>query len=86
MVDYYITSINLIVLIVVTGLSLAYRRFWCRICPLGGLVGLLSTFPPFKQIAMTRLKKNRQNAPIVAFVNVLVQPKLQLCMRKKTGT
>ncbi len=57
---FYITSINLAVLIVVTILGLAYRRFWCRICPLGGLIALFSTFTPFKQIAMTRLKKNEQ--------------------------
>ncbi len=60
MVGFYVTSINLTVLIVVTILSLAYKRFWCRICPLGGLISLFSTFTPFKQIAMTRLKKNEQ--------------------------
>jgi len=57
---FYITSINLGVLTVVTILGLAYRRFWCRICPLGGLIALFSTFSPFKQIAMTRLSKNQQ--------------------------
>jgi len=57
---FYVTSINLAVLISITVLALAYRRFWCRICPLGGLTALFSTFTPFKQIAMTRLKKNEQ--------------------------
>jgi len=57
---FYVTSINIAVLIVVTILGLAYRRFWCRICPLGGLTALFSTFTPFKQIAMTRLEKNEQ--------------------------
>jgi ferredoxin len=57
---FYITSINVAVLVVVTILALAYRRFWCRICPLGGLTALFSTFTPFKQIAMTRLNKNEQ--------------------------
>jgi polyferredoxin len=55
---HYLTSINMIILIVVTGLSFAYRRFWCRICPLGGLTALFSTFTPFKQIALTRLHKD----------------------------
>ncbi len=55
---FYLTSINIAVLIAVTILSLAYRRFWCRICPLGALTGLFSTFTPFKQIALTRLIKN----------------------------
>ena len=57
---FYVTSINLAVLIAITVLALAYRRFWCRICPLGGLTALFSTFTPFKQIAMTRLNKNEQ--------------------------
>ncbi|MCW3996423.1 MAG: 4Fe-4S binding protein [Candidatus Bathyarchaeota archaeon] len=54
----YITSINLTIFIAVTILALAYRRFWCRICPLGGLTALFSTFTPFKQIAFTKLKKD----------------------------
>jgi ferredoxin-type protein NapH len=55
---FYLTSINLAVLIVVTVLSFAYRRFWCRICPLGALTAIFSAFSPFKQIALTRLHKN----------------------------
>jgi ferredoxin len=54
----YITSINLSIFIAVTILALAYRRLWCRICPLGGLTALFSTFTPFKQIALTKLQKN----------------------------
>ncbi|MCW4005555.1 MAG: 4Fe-4S binding protein [Candidatus Bathyarchaeota archaeon] len=57
---FYVTSINLTVLIIVTALSLAYRRFWCRICPLGGLTALFSTFTPFKQIALTKLEKDAE--------------------------
>lgn len=57
---YYITSLNLAFLILITILALAYRRFWCRICPLGGLTALFSTFTPFKQIAVTRLHKNEK--------------------------
>ena len=56
----YVTSTNLTVLILITILALAYRRFWCRICPLGGLTALFSTFTPFKQIALTRLHKNEE--------------------------
>jgi ferredoxin-type protein NapH len=54
----YITSINLTIFIIVTILALAYRRFWCRICPLGGLTALFSSFTPFKQIALTKLQKD----------------------------
>jgi ferredoxin-type protein NapH len=57
---FYITSLNLAVLITITILSLAYTRFWCRICPLGGLTALFSSFTPFKQIAVTRLVKDEE--------------------------
>jgi ferredoxin-type protein NapH len=55
----YITSLNLSILVAVTILALAYRRFWCRICPLGALTGLFSTFTPFKHIALTKLQKDQ---------------------------
>jgi ferredoxin-type protein NapH len=54
---YYLTSLNLIVLGVITVGALAYRRFWCRICPLGGLTALFSTFTPFKRVSLMRLHK-----------------------------
>ena len=57
---YYVTSLNVIVLVLITVGALAFRRFWCRICPLGGLTALFSTFTPFKQIALTRLHKDEE--------------------------
>jgi ferredoxin-type protein NapH len=57
---YYVTSINIIALILVTATALAFRRFWCRICPLGGLTALFSTFTPFKQVALTKLQKDEE--------------------------
>lgn len=57
---FYLTSINVIILIIVTLLALAYRRAWCRICPMGGITALFSTFTPFKQIALTKLQKNEE--------------------------
>lgn len=57
---FYITSLNLAVLIAVSSVSLFYRRFWCRICPLGALTALFSSFTPFKQIALTKLQKNEE--------------------------
>jgi ferredoxin len=60
MVGSYLTSINLPIFIIITILSLAYRRFWCRICPLGALTALFSSFWPFKHIALTRLQKDEQ--------------------------
>lgn len=55
---FYLTSINVTILIIVTILAFAYRRAWCRICPMGGITALFSTFTPFKQIALTKLEKN----------------------------
>jgi ferredoxin len=60
MVGFYVTSINLAILIAITILSLIYRRFWCRICPLGALTAVFSSFTPFKQIALTKLTKNEE--------------------------
>jgi ferredoxin-type protein NapH len=57
---FYVTSINLIVLVAVSLLAFVYRRVWCRICPLGALTALFSSFSPFRQIALTKLEKNEQ--------------------------
>jgi ferredoxin-type protein NapH len=57
---FYVTSINLAILIIVTIFSIAYRRLWCRICPLGAMTGLFSTFTPFKQVALTKLQKDEE--------------------------
>lgn len=57
---YYITSLNLIVLAVVTLAAFYFRRSWCRICPLGGLIALFNRFPPFKWISGVRLDKQAE--------------------------
>jgi ferredoxin-type protein NapH len=57
---FYFTSINVAILIAISILALAYRRVFCRICPLGGLTALFSSFTPFKQIALTKLEKNQE--------------------------
>ncbi|UCC58712.1 MAG: 4Fe-4S binding protein [Candidatus Bathyarchaeum sp.] len=54
---YYVTSINLIVLGVVTVAAFFFRRAWCRICPLGALIALFNRFPPFKWVSFLRLDK-----------------------------
>ena len=55
---YYLTSLNIIILILITILSFTFRRFWCRICPLGALIDIFSAHGPFKKIALTRLEKD----------------------------
>jgi polyferredoxin len=57
---YYLTSINMIIFVLIMISSFVYRRFFCRICPLGALTALFSSFTPFKQIALTRLNKNEE--------------------------
>ena len=57
---WYVTSINLAILIAITILAFAYRRFWCRICPMGALTALFSAHKPFNRIALTKLYKDRQ--------------------------
>ncbi len=54
---WYLTSINLIGLGLVTVTGFFFRRSWCRICPLGGLIAVFNRFPPFKWISAVRLKK-----------------------------
>ena len=56
----YVSSINIAILIAVTALAFAYRRFWCRICPMGALTALFSSYRPFKQVALTRLEKDEE--------------------------
>lgn len=57
---WYVTSINLAVLIAVSLLAFAYRRFWCRICPMGALTALFSSHRPFNRVALTKLDKDRE--------------------------
>ena len=57
---YYITSFNMFVLGVVTVAAFFFRRSWCRICPLGGLIALFNRFPPFKWISGVRLDKTEE--------------------------
>ena len=35
---FYLTSINVAILIAVSIIAFAYRRAWCRICPVGGFI------------------------------------------------
>jgi polyferredoxin len=53
----YLTSVNLIILAIVTIAGFFIRRLWCRICPLGGLLALFNRFPPFKWVSAVRLEK-----------------------------
>ena len=82
----YVSSINIAFLIAVTALAFAYRRFWCRVCPMGALTALFSSYRPFKQIALTSWRRMRRNAPNAASANASAPPKPQMCMRRKAAT
>jgi ferredoxin-type protein NapH len=56
----YVTSLNVAILGLVTVAAFYYRRSWCRICPLGGLIALFNRFPPFKRISGVRLEKSKE--------------------------
>jgi len=56
----YVTSLNLFIFAIVTAAAFFFRRSWCRICPLGGLIGLFNRFPPFKWISGVRLEKDEE--------------------------
>jgi ferredoxin-type protein NapH len=55
---FYLTSLNLLILGLVTVAAFFFRRSWCRICPLGGLIAIFNRFPPFKWISGVQLNKN----------------------------
>lgn len=57
---FYLTSINIAILAVVTLAAFFVRRSWCRICPLGALIALFNRFPPFKWISGVRLDKTKE--------------------------
>lgn len=57
---YYLTSTNLIIFGIVTAAAFFFRRSWCRICPLGGMIALFNRFPPFKWISGVRLEKSEE--------------------------
>ena len=57
---FYVTSINLFILGLVTVAAFFVRRSWCRICPLGGFIALFNRFKPFKWISGVRLDKDEE--------------------------
>jgi ferredoxin-type protein NapH len=81
----YVTSINMAILIMITVLSFAYRRFWCRICPLGALTAIFSSFTPFKQVALTRLYKDEQKCTKCGICKRVCPTQATQMYEKKSG-
>jgi len=82
---HYLTSINVSLFILITVLSFAYRRFWCRICALGGLLDLFSTHAPFNKIALTRLYKNEAKCTKCGICKRVCPPQVTEVYSKKGG-
>lgn len=56
----YITSLNLLIFGIVTIAGFYFRRSWCRICPLGGLIALFNRYPPFKWVSGVKIHKTEE--------------------------
>ena len=79
----YLTSLNVIILITVTAAAFFFRRAWCRICPLGGLMALFNRYPPFKWVSGVRLSKQRRNAINAAFASGFAPLRRKMFMSRK---
>jgi ferredoxin-type protein NapH len=82
---YYITSINILILGLVTVAAFYFRRSWCRICPLGGLIGLFNRFPPFKWISGVRLEKREEKCTKCGICKRVCPTQVKEVYEKKGG-
>lgn len=82
---YYITSINMAVLIFVTVGAIAFRRFWCRVCPVGALTGLFSRFAPFKWVSVVRLDKDKEKCTKCGICKRVCPPQITEVYEKEGG-
>ncbi len=82
---FYLTSLNVLIFVAVTAGALAYRRLWCRICPLGGLTALFSTFAPFKWISFLRLNKTEEKCTKCGLCKRVCPTQVEEVFAKKDG-
>ncbi|UCD26380.1 MAG: 4Fe-4S binding protein [Candidatus Bathyarchaeota archaeon] len=84
-VGYYVTSLNVVVLVLITIGALALRRFWCRICPLGGLISIFNRFPPFKRVSGIRLNKIEEKCTKCGICKRVCPPQVTEVYEEKGG-
>jgi ferredoxin-type protein NapH len=84
-VGYYVSSLNLIIFGLVTVAALAYRRIWCRICPLGGLTALFNRFVPFKWASVIRLNKVEEKCTKCGICKRVCPPQITEVYEEKGG-
>jgi len=82
---WYLTSINIIILGVVTGGSFMVRRLWCRICPLGGLIALFSRVGPFKRLSLIKLTKVEEKCTKCGICKRVCPPQVTKVYEEKGG-
>jgi ferredoxin-type protein NapH len=82
---YYLTSTNLIILGVVTAAAFFFRRSWCKICPLGGLIALFNRFPPFKWVSGVRLDKVEEKCTKCGICKRVCPTQVKEVYEKKNG-
>ncbi|MEM2144094.1 MAG: 4Fe-4S binding protein [Candidatus Jordarchaeaceae archaeon] len=84
-IGYYVTSLNILVLILVTVSAFAIRRFWCRLCPLGGLIAIFSRFIPFKWASIVRLYKEEEKCTKCGICKRVCPPQVTEMYEEKGG-
>ncbi len=84
-IGYYITSTNILILILVTIAAFFFRRSWCRICPLGGMIALFNRFPPFKWISGVRLDKTEEKCTKCGICKRTCPTQVKEVYEKKSG-
>jgi ferredoxin-type protein NapH len=82
---FYITSLNLLILGIVTAAAFFVRRSWCRICPLGGLIALFNRFPPFKWISGVKLHKTEEKCTKCGICKRVCPTQVTEVYEKKSG-
>jgi ferredoxin-type protein NapH len=82
---FYLTSLNLLVLLIITAAAFFFRRSWCRICPLGALTALFNRFPPFKWISGVRLSKQEEKCKSCGICKRVCPTQVKEVYEKKSG-
>ncbi len=84
-IGYYVTSLNVLVLILVTIGAFVLRRFWCRFCPLGGLIAVFNRFVPFKWASVVRLYKEEEKCTKCGICKRVCTPQVTEVYEEKGG-
>ncbi len=82
---WYLTSINVIILGVVTIGSFKIRRLWCRVCPLGGLIAVFSRFGLFNRLSLIKLNKVEEKCTKCGICKRVCPPQVTEVYEKKGG-